>query len=147
MFFKENKNLLTFLDICGIITLVRILETDIEYDTITRGERPGAFFLELEEERVARVLKTATDKEFALYHFETKDFFMVVWDSSLETFRISRNGKRLAADSDAYYSVHKLLLKVLVPFAKNRRKKVWDFEKEFQREAIRVLVMERNRGY
>ena len=126
---------------------MRILETNIEYDVITRGERPGAFFLELQEERVARILKTTTDKEFVLYHFETKEFFMVVWDSSLGTFRISRNGKRIAADSDAYYSVHKLLLKVLVPFAKNRGKKVWDFEKEFQREAIRVLITDRIRGF
>ena len=122
---------------------MKILGTNIEYDVITRGERPGAFFLELEEERVARVLKTSTDKEFALYHFQTKVFFMVVWDDRLKTFRISKNGKRVSAGSDTYYSVHKLLLDVLVPFAKNKKKKVWDFEQEFQRAAVRTLLMGR----
>lgn len=125
---------------------MRILGTKIEYDKITRGERAGAFWLELEEERVARIIKTNTDREFALYYFETKDIFMVVWDDGVKIFRISLNGQRLPAEGDIYYSVHKLLTKVLVPFAKNQKKKVWDFEKEFHNEAIRLLLTERNRG-
>ena len=108
---------------------MRILGTNIEYDVITRDKNPGFFFLELSGKPIARILKTSTDKEFALYHFATKDFFMVVWDNALGTFRISKNGKRLAPDDDTYYSVYKLLLKVLVPFSKNDRRKVLDFEK------------------
>ena len=68
---------------------MRVLGTSIEYDTITRGERLGAFWLELAHKKVARILKTNTDREFALYSFQTKDYFMVVWDDSLKTFRKS----------------------------------------------------------
>lgn len=108
---------------------MRVLGTSIEYDTITRGERLGAFWLELAHKKVARILKTNTDREFALYSFQTKDYFMVVWDDWLKTFRISMNGQRIPPESDTYYSVHKLLTKVLVPFSRNTRRKMLDFEK------------------
>ena len=124
---------------------MRVLGTSIEYDTITRGERLGAFWLELAHKKVARILKTNTDREFALYSFQTKDYFMVVWDDSVKTFRICMNGKSIPAECDTYYSVHKLLTKVLVPFAKDENKEVWDFAAEFREAAIQQLISDKFR--
>lgn len=99
---------------------MRILGTDIEYDTLTKTNRNGAFWLLLKDKKVVRVIKSPSSKEFAMHARKTNEVFMAIWDVKEETFRISRNGERLPTDADIYYSVNKLI-KQVSSFSKGKR--------------------------
>lgn len=129
---------------------MRILGTNIEYDTLTKTDRNGAFWLLLRDKRVVRVIKSPSSKEFAMHSRKTNEIFMAVWDTKEETFRISRNGERLPADADMYYSVSKLI-KQVASFSKGKRK-VFNFnmtpelQQALAQEALRKRQEERSKS-
>ena len=89
-----------------------ILGTKIEYDTLQRTERPGAFWLLHKEKRVVRVVKAPNDYFFAMYALKTHELFFASWDSKEKTFRITYKGEKIPKDGDMYDSVHRLLQRI-----------------------------------
>ena len=103
-----------------------ILGTKIQYDTLQRTERPGAFWLLDKEKRVVRVIKAPNDYFFALYVLKTHELFFATWDDKLKTFRVTHNGIKLPEDGDVYDSVLRLFQRIK-KFAHGKRS-VYHFE-------------------
>jgi len=98
-----------------------ILGTKIEYDTLQRTERPGAFWLLNKEKRIVRVVKAPNDYFFAMYVLKTHELFFATWDTKARAFRIAQNGVILPEDGDMYDSINRLISRIK-KFATGKRK-------------------------